>query len=735
MHGRIPIATPPEAQAETSGLDLRSMLRFVWRRWKLIAAGLLLSALVGWLVLARATPLYTATAQVLLDTRKEKAIGEDNILTDLALNNSSVESQIAIMKSDALLRRVVEREHFVSAPPSARPAEPEGRLARLKARFWWAPPQVAPDPPYEALVQNAIESIKGAVSISRSGNAFVLNVSATSSDPQMAARIANAVAEAYVVDSLDARFDAAKRASAWLSDRLDEMRKQLRSSEEAVAQFKADNGLVTGGSASVTLNDQQVSDLNAKLVAARAEVGDQKAGLDLLQSAIKKGKIDEVPDVIKSGAVGALKGQLADVSRREADLLSRYSERHPFVVNVRAERREIERNLALELQRSSALLRNQYELSKGRVDQLEDLLKQATGLSGVDKQAGIKLRELERQASVNKTLFEDFLVRAKVTQEQASFGARESRVITPAKPPGEPSSPNRNQIMTIALVLGLGAGLGAAIGLEALKGGYHTAREIEEAFGIPVLATISRVGKDERIIDGVAVSLPDQVIKKPLSRFSEAIRGLRSGIQMTDVDDPPKVIEVTSTLPNEGKTTIAVSLALSAAFAGQKVALIDADLRHPAASRHFGLEKEPGLVDLLVGNGGADLVRYQEGSNIWVLPCGSKSQNPSDLLNSQRMKALVASLKAAFDYVIIDTPPVGAVIDAAVLTQIADRTLLVVKWASTDRDGVERSVAKLSLNRRVAGVALNFINDRQALKYGSQVYPYAGKQFSRYYVS
>ena len=200
---------------------------------------------------------------------------------------------------------------------------------------------------------------------------------------------------------------------------------------------------------------------------------------------------------------------------------------------------------------------------------------------------------------------------------------------------------------------------------------------------------------------------------------------------MADVDRPPKIIQVTSTVPGEGKSTIAVSLAISAASAGQKVILIDADLRHPTTSRLFGIEQKQGLVDLLTGAVAMDDVIAFKSEHLGIMPAGSKSLNPPDLLGSERMKTLIAEVKKSFDYVVIDTPPVGPVIDAVIMAGLADKTIFVVRWASTPRDRIQTAVQKISVQKRVGGIVLNFVVQSRAKKYGSE--GYASREYAKYY--
>ena len=502
-------ANPAEGE---HGFDLREGIGFVWRQW------LFISSIVGAVVLVATvyeftrTPRYTAGALVLLEPQRVRPLKEDAIL-DPNLNYNMVESQIAIIKSAVFMRRVVDKLQLVPIRNSVG-ASPEASVGALM----------------------------GATSVGRAGDGFVLNISVTSVDPARAAKLANAVADAYVVEKLDARFEAAKRASAWLSDRLVELRKQLRASEEAVAQFRADHGLVQSGT-TVSLSQQQLSELNAKLVEARAEVAQKKARVDLLRSISEKGgNIQSLPDLPNSPQLGALRSAEAGLSQKEAELLSRYTASHPLVVNVRAEHRDLQRAIATELQRSAASVTNEYELAKTRADAIEQSLRQATGQSGIDEKTAITLRELERTAAVNKNMFEDFLQRAKITDEQSTFEARDARVITPASPPGAPSYPNKSQAITLALIFGLFLGVGGAVAKDKLNGGFATPRQVEDMLQVPLLASVSVMNAKELTVKGKVIQIPFYPAIMPLGRFSEAIRMLRSGIQMANVDNPPKVI-------------------------------------------------------------------------------------------------------------------------------------------------------------------------------------------------
>jgi capsular exopolysaccharide synthesis family protein len=711
MNVGFPLPTRVSAEPNERGFDLRKHLNFVWRHWILIGAISALALVVAFIYLARATPLYTASTQVLLELQREKAPGDTSSDSNILDYVSAIENQLAILKSDSLLRRVAIK-HLVALPSPTKDSSQE-----------------------EQLVQEGISRLRGALFVRRIGQGFVIEISITWDDPVKAGQLANAVADAFVLDQLDARFDAAKRASGWLSDRLVELRQQLRRSEDAVTDFRAAHGLTRTG-LNVALNDQQLADLNGKLLAARTDAAEKKTRVDFLADvAAGKKSLDSLPasfqSAVQSGVMGTLRQKLADASQREADLLARYSSRHPAVVNVEAEKQDIQRSIAVETQRMVEAVKNEYALAKAREQTTEQAMREATGQGGLDSQDAVRLRELERTAAVNKSLFEDILQKAKVSEEQSTFRARDVRVISPAQPGGQ-SFPNSRRTLIMALLAGLGLGVAGAFAIEMMNVGFTTAREIEQLLEVPVLASVDKLDKSKlKKKDGATIAVPFFQLHHPLSAFSESIRTLRSGILMSDVDRPPKVIQVTSSSPNEGKSTIAVSLAISAASANQKVALVDADLRHPSTSAFFKLDQKKGLVDLLTGAASMSETMYQT-NNFVIIPAGAKSLNPPDVLGSERMKALVGQLKEDFDYVVIDTPPVGPVVDSVIVAGLVDKTIFVIRWASTARETVQSCIQKLSVQKRVGGVVLNLIVPGRAKKYGSDIH-YGSREYAKYY--
>ena len=561
---------------------------------------------------------------------------------------------------------------------------------------------------------------------------YVLSISVTSEDPIKAMRLANAVADAYVVDRLDARYDAAKRASTWLTERIEGLKDQVRRSEEAVAKFREENKLTVSSEGTVAVSEQQLSELNGKLITARSEMAEKRAKFEQAQQVKEgNGNLQAIPDVVRSSVISDLRKQEAEVKRKEADLVARYSDAHPTVVNARAERRDIEQSISNEVNRIIVNLKNDYDVAKAREQSLQGSIDSLTGRGGTDGSVGVKLRELERVNSANKTLFENFLSRAKLTQEQTAFEEREARIISPAITPTAPSFPKKSLILALAAILGAGLGLAGAVALDMLNSGFSAPKEVEMVLGRPVLSSIPLLSDGDRKIEGKLEDPVNFLLKKPLSRYAEQVRTVRVGVQMSDVDKPPKVVLITSSVPKEGKSTLSACLAFSAAKSGQRVLLIDGDLRHPSTTKYFGLNGRPGLVDFLTGASTLEQALVAAGP-IAVLPAGSPTQNPSDLLGSARMRQMVVNLSGVYDYILIDSPPVAPVIDAKIMSQLVDKILYVVRWQSTPREIVVQCLDQLAPERKLAGIAFNLVNESKTPRYGRYSY-YSRNHYGGYY--
>ncbi|MDO8837350.1 MAG: polysaccharide biosynthesis tyrosine autokinase [Parvibaculum sp.] len=726
-------------------LDLKALYRTLRKR-----LGVIVGITIGVTALAmvwvfQQTPIYVAEVQILLDRQKMQIVDMQAVMSGLSPDSASVDSEVQILRSRTLAARVVENLKLTEDPEFNGALREPSMLRWLDPRVWIGSVLSLLEP--EPLQQNveelalaelnrAINGLLGRLTVTRQRGSYVIAVGFLSENPAKAARIANAIAETYILDQLDAKFDGTRQANEWLSRRLTELRQQVRDSERAVEIYRAEQGLETPSG--VTLNEQELSELNAQLILARASLAEVQARYSRArQIRATGGSIESVTDVIQSGTITALRQKQAELARELANLSSKYGPRHPEIVNAEAQRRDIQRQIGAEIERIMGSLQNNVAVAESRVSALEENLREVRGETGAGGQALIQLRELEREASANRAVYESFLNRFKETSQQEDFQTPDSRVISAATPPGSPSYPRKGLVLVLALGLSGMLGVGVAFLLEHLDNGLQTGRDVEQALGLPHLVSLPATPA-EKGADGKVMSPPDYLLVKPLSAFSESLRSLRSALQLSNVDNPPKIILFTSALPNEGKTTSSVSFARAAAASGLKVALIDCDLRHPNVHKAFGLKRpEAGLVEFLAERLDLAQVMVKDPkSDLDILPIATGTANPPDVLGSTQMKLLLERLRVDYDLVVLDSAPVLPVSDSRVLSRIADETVFVVRWNETPRDAAQAAIRELRLyDANIAGAVLAVVDTAAQAKYGYGDGGYYYGKYSRYYVN
>lgn len=726
-------------------LDLMGLYRTLRKRLGLIVSVTLgLTALVMVVVLQQ-TPLYTASAQVLLDRQKMQVTDMEAVISGLPADSATVDSEVEILKSRALAERVVDRLNLMQDPefngalrePSfLRWVDPRFLLRELLALVSADPAPVSEEMRARAERDGVVDSLLGSLDVTRQRLTYVINLSVTSEQPAKAARIANAYADTYILDQLEAKFDATRQANEWLSRRLGELRQQVQDSERAVEIFRSEQGLES--SSGVTVSEQQMSELNAQLILARTGLAEARAKYDRArQIRSSGGSIESMADVVQSGTISQLRQKQAELARELANLSSRYGPRHPEVVNAEAQRRDIESQIGSEITRIIGSLQNNVSVAETRVASLEQSLRDIRGETGESGQAMVQLRELEREAAANRAVYESFLNRFKETSQQQDLQVPDSRIISPATAPLSPSHPRKALSLALALVLSAMLGVGLAFLLEHLDNGMTTARDVEEALTLPHLVSVPLVPV-EKGPGGKPLKPHDYLIQKPLSAFSESLRSLRSALQLSNVDNPPKVILFTSALPNEGKTTTSVSFARAAAASGLKVVLVDCDLRHPSVHKTFGLATPTaGLVELLAERLDPEAVMIEdEKTSLKILPIATGTANPPDLMASSQMQLLIERLRGEYDLVVLDSAPVLPVSDSRVLSRIADETVFVVRWSDTPKDAAQSAIRELRLYQsNVAGAILVAVDATKQAKYGYGDGGYYYGKYSRYYVN
>lgn len=725
--------------------EIMNFLRVLRRRRAMIIAIVVIATIGSYVATMSMTKLYTASASLLINQQKMQVVNVQSVLSDLSYDTGTVDSQVEVLKSRALAAKVVERLDLTQDPEFNSSLRPENPYARFNPMTWISALTDKPSEPVseqkkkENQFNAAIDTLRGNLTVSRVGLSYVMNVAYTSESPAKSAIIANAICESYLTDQLDAKFEATQKANEWLSERLDTMRRQVEDADRAVELYRSQNGLISssGNSNGQTVNDQQLSELNAQLILARTDLAEKEAKLAQAQQVARTGKnTDSVSEVLDSAVITGLRRQEAELTAKQADLSAKYGPRHPLIINMDAQRKDIDFQINAEVKRIIAGLANQAAVARTRVSSLDRSLSDLQTQSSRNNNAAVRLNELQRQANANQVLYESFLNRFKQTSQDQGMQSADARVISSAVPPSSASYPRKSIIVGIALVFSSIISIILALIIDRLDNSFKTVGELEGLLQIPNLATVPyfKQGKDE---NGRSIPVDQYLLAKPLSAFAEAFRGLRSALELSNVDNPPKVIMFTSALPSEGKSTCSISFARSSAQAGRRVIIVDCDWRHPTIAKFTQTEKPTvGVIDVLTGKSTLEeaIVPDAFGAVDCLLAIGG-AMNPPDVMGSVQMKRLITELRSRYDMVVLDTPPVLPVVDACVLGHLADKAVLVVRWNRTERNATLNSHRKLrDFGVDVAGSLLTQVDQTRQAQYGyGDTYHYYHGGYGKYY--
>lgn len=724
-------------------IDLREMIRKIWRRKGTLVGVTVIGTLIATLILFQLTPKYTSMATVMIDPRESQVLDIQAVLSGMPADQETIESEIEVLMSRRLAERVIQKLALYRSPEfNARLRPVSGTRKILRSLN---PKSLVPDSMLEwmnlastgpGLTEEQIlgkerigiiDAHLDKLDVKRVGRSRVIAISVTLANPALAASVANGVADLYIVEQLEAKFDATRRATEWLNDRLAGLRDAVQKSEQAVELYRRTSGLVEGKG--VTFASQQATELNSQLILSRSKRAEAQARLQQVERLISaSSSVDSVAEVLASRLIQQLRGQEADIQRKAAELSQEFGEKHPKMINIRAEVVDLRRKIGAEVNKIVQGLRNEVAVARARenemVSNMRGLESRVAGLN----QRQVQLRALEREANANRTLYETFLNRFKETNEQQEFQRPDARVISSADTPNAPSAPKTTILLVVAFVLSAGFGLALVFILETLDKGFRSMDDIEAGTGVPAvglvpaLSGLSSMGKEPQAI----------ILEKPNSAFAESVRALHASILLSNVDQPPKTVLMTSSLPSEGKTSLSLSLTRLVARTGSKrVVIIDCDLRRPLVHRHLGMDIGPGLVQLMAEEASLeDVLRRDEPSGAYVLTAGGTPANPTDLITSEHFAQLLENLKSMFDLIVIDSSPVLAVSDSRILSRMADKTIFVVRWAETRREVVRLGLKQiLEAGGDLAGVVLSMVNVKKHARYG---YGDSGYYYGRY---
>lgn len=720
------------------GFELRHLVRILGDRKAIVFAATSIITLLVLLVAFQLPARYTATTQILIDPRETKFLDVQAIFSGMAPQASQVESQVHVIRSEALMERLVEQLKLEQDPEfngglrGANVLRDMGRaVTNLIPQSWrkalgggsgaFLTSEEEAAVVRNDVVQNVLEHVK----VRRNETTLVIDIAMTSASPSKAAKMANTLADLYIVDQLETKFEQTRRATSWLNERLGLLRAELKTSEEAVESFKAEHNLL-GSAQGLTLDNQQLAELHKNLVLARTAREEAEVRLQQIQEMNNAGGLNRVGSVVSSDLLTRLREEQVRLVGERSNLASRYQPRHPKMIEVQSELDNVAVKMRDEVRRIIMELENNVAVARARERALESSLGQQSVKSAGQNQIEIQLRQLELEADSNRQIYEAFLQRFKSLTDQDQIQQSDARVISQATVPRYPSFPNKKLIVGGGILVGLMIGVFLALLVERLDNGVKTANQLEQLTGVRNIAVIPAVP------EGSGPLAHDYVLKKPLSAYSEAIRALQNAVLLSSSRDPVRSVVVTSSLPDEGKSTVSLSLARLAARSGKRTILVDCDLRRPSIQALLPeLAFRNTINDVLEGSATLEQsISIDPSSGLHALAARDGGEQSPDFIASEAMRALMKTLSSRYDFIVIDSPPVLPVGDSLVLSRITEAIVYVARWESTPRDAITTGLQSLAdVGATILGTVLSQVDFERYTRYS---YGDAGSHYGRY---
>lgn len=691
---RLP--SPAEMDDE---IDLMALVATIWRgKWWIALFAAVAILVGGYYAYFVAVPQYTARSTVALENRQEQVVDFQNVLSGLAGDQASINTEVEVLKSRALAEKLVRRLDLTTDPEFNTRLQPKPDFdpkAFVKELILGPPPDM-PEPSQREIMDATIDNVLGSVSVSNIRQSYVFQITAVTTSAEKSALMANTLADIYITDQLDVKFEASQKAVEWLNARAADLKTELESQESRVKEFESGTTLISPEA--LTALNVQLKQQRDRIEEAQKTANAKEAEVAALENAAEAGDLDQMAELANDRTLTRVLGLVRAGSSDEEAFQLRYT--------------QIVDRARLEMERANSQIAALEAAVKDLQAQIE---RQSTDL--------VKLQQMQREAEASKTLYEYFLGRLKEATVQQGIQQPDSRMLSPAVVPTGSSAPRRSLILALSMVLGVFAGAGLVLIREMLHNTYRTADEVERTTGVTVMGQIPKVPVRGRR------KVIEYFVAKPTSAASEAVRNLRTSVLLSNVDNPPQVIMFTSSMPGEGKTTDSIALALNLAGLGKKVLLVEGDIRRRTFSQYFETADRKGLLSVLSGDVRLDDVVLREEAMSFDILLGEKSNtNAADVFSSETFHKFVDGLRKAYDYVLIDTPPVLVVPDARVIGSSVDAILYSVRWDETPKGQVEQGLRMFeTVNLRVTGLVLSQIDPGKLKRYG-----YGGK-YGGYY--
>jgi succinoglycan biosynthesis transport protein ExoP len=695
------------------------------RRWT--AATSFLLVVVGIMLYTfTTTPIYEAKTRLLIEADNPNIISFKEVIDEQGAKADYYQTQYNILQSRILARKTLERLNLWENQYLGTPVTEPGFFGRM---FRGGSRQSATTTPAagESIEQSrAIDRFLANLTVSPIRNSRLVDVKFRLPDAELASRVVNALAKNYIEQNLEYRFGASKEASDWLGERLKENRNQVEQAEAALQRYREQNDAIPlENRESIVV--QKLTDLSAAVTQAKTERFQKQAVYNQLQSLRQSGAaLDTFPAILANTYIQQQKADLAQLQSQHTQLSEKLGERHPEILKVQSAIQLAQNKLDGEVAKIVQSVRNEYTAALAKENSLIGALNQQKVEAQTMNRKAIDYGVLERDVQSSKQIYESLLQRAKETGINSELKTTNIRVVDHAEQPRYPVAPRKLLNLVLAVLAGLVVGICLAFFFEYVDSSIKSPDEIRTYLGLTTLGMVPALnmkalkGREPLINTGVPPN------------FAEAFRSMRTNVLFAAADEGSRSLVVTSTGPGEGKTMVAANLAIGFAQAGQRVILIDADMRRPRVHQIFGQNQEPGLSNLMVGHAVASATICKSGvPGLWLLNAGRIPPNPAELLGSRRFKEFIALLSQHFDAVIIDSPPIMAVTDSAIVASAASGIVFVVGAEMTSRQAARNAIEQLQNGRpRFFGAVLNRVElERNAFYYSG----YYRREYAQYY--
>lgn len=667
--------------------------------FKLTLAVTLLVALMVYQV----TPIYRGTAMLLIEHVKSRVMTLNDLYSSQRETQDVFNSQVQIISSRAVAERVARNLNLVEHPAMA--------------------PKNAGNPSPEQLMNAAVAMVQGGLSVEPLRMSRIVKISFDSPDRELAAKIANAVADAYIDNDLESRAEMTQKASGWLNLRMGEILTKLQASERALQQYREQENIVDNKGGVLSGSVKQLDEVSSNLIAARARLAEAKNAYNQVKD--RKGQplstLESIPAVLKDSTVRQMKNIEAAAMRKVTEYRSRYAPAYPKMIAAEEELKSARTALGNAVEQVINGIYREYELARDNAVAAENAKEQIQSeIQNLSRKGG-QLSVLQREVDSNRQLYDNLINRAKETEAAVNLQSAAGRVVDPAVTPSTPVRPKKLRTILGGMLFGVILSLFLVFVRDYLDNTLRTEQDVERRLHTSALGSAPLLEAGEGGDNPAA-----EFLHNPNSIFAESIRSIRTSVLLSAIDEPHRIVAVTSTVPGEGKTTIAISLA-QALGQLKRVLIIDADLRRPSVWKNIGDGSEvAGLVDYLAGEAElADCIRGTANPNVFVLPAGKRLNSPLELLSSNKFGDTIETLKQMYDMVVIDCPPVRPVSDSLVISRYANAILYVIKADGSPYQLVAASLKSLrEVDAHVLGVVLNQVNFSKADRYGQYSYQY-----------